>query len=250
MTNNNMYFVANWKMFGNLSSLNSLNKVFNLSKNKLFRKYKIVYCPPYTLIDAFIKKTRKTKIMVGAQDCHYVNSVGPFTGSISANQIKNLGTKYVILGHSEKRSSGDSNQIINKKITSALAENLIVILCVGETLGQKKRGLTQKVIFKQLSECLKNVKNLKNIIIAYEPIWSIGSGKVLNYFELNDIISKIKNILEKKYKNKSMKVLYGGSVNSENILYLKKIKGINGFLIGGASQNQNKFVDILKKSIN
>ena len=250
MTNNNMYFVANWKMFGNLSSLNSLNKVLNLSKNKLFTKYKIIYCPPYTLINEFVKKTRKTKIIVGAQDCHYINSNGPFTGSISANQIKNLGAKYVILGHSEKRSSGDSNQIVNKKIISALAEKLMVILCIGETLDQKKRGLTKKIILKQLLDCLKNVKNLKNIVIAYEPIWSIGTGKVLNYFELNDIISKIKNILKKKYKKKTIKVLYGGSVNSKNILYLKKIKGINGFLVGSASQNQNKFVDILTKSIN
>ena len=117
MTNNNMYFVANWKMFGNLSSLNSLNKVFNLSKNKLFSKYKIVYCPPYTLINEFVKKTKKTKIIVGAQDCHQINNTGPFTGSVSAKQIKKLGTKYVILGHSEKRSSGDTNPVSYTHLT-------------------------------------------------------------------------------------------------------------------------------------
>ena len=250
MTNNNMYFVANWKMFGNLSSLNSLNKVINLSKNKLFNKHKIIYCPPYTLINEFVKKTKKTKIIVGAQDCHQINNTGPFTGSVSAKQIKKLGTKYVILGHSEKRSSGDTNQIINQKITSAIKENLIVILCVGETLNQKKRGQTNNVILKQLSGCLRNVKKLNNIIIAYEPVWSIGTGKVLNYFELNTIVNKIKKTLKKNYKMKIPKVIYGGSVNSKNISYLKNVKGVNGFLVGSASQNQNKFVDIIKKSIN
>ena len=250
MTNNNMYFVANWKMFGNLSSVYSLNKVSKLSKNKLFNKFRIIYCPPYTLINEFVKKTKKTKILVGAQDCHHINNVGPFTGSVSANQIKKLGAKYVILGHSEKRSSGDTNQIVNKKIISALSENLKVILCIGETFGQKKKRLTKKVILKQLSDCLKNVKNLKNIIIAYEPIWSIGTGKILNYLELEGILTKIKSILKKKYKIKNSIVLYGGSVNPKNILYLKKVRGINGFLVGSASQNQNKFVDILRKSIN
>ena len=249
MTNNNMYFVANWKMFGNLSSVHTLNKVIKLTKNKRFTKFRIIYCPPYTLINEFVKKTKKNKILVGAQDCHHVNSVGPFTGSVSANQIKNLGAKYIILGHSEKRSSGDTNQIVNKKIISALSENLKVILCIGETLDQKKKGLTKNVILKQLSDCLKNIKNLKNIVIAYEPIWSIGTGKILDYLELDNIITKIKNTLKKKYKMKNSKVLYGGSVNSKNILYIKKVKGINGFLVGSASQNQNKFVDILKKSI-
>ena len=198
MTNNNMYFVANWKMFGNLSSVHTLNKVIKLTKNKRFTKFRIIYCPPYTLINEFVKKTKKNKILVGAQDCHHVNSVGPFTGSVSANQIKNLGAKYIILGHSEKRSSGDTNQIVNKKIISALSENLKVILCIGETLDQKKKGLTKNVILKQLSDCLKNIKNLKNIVIAYEPIWSIGTGKILDYLELDNIITKIKNTLKKK----------------------------------------------------
>ena len=250
MTNNNIYFIANWKMFGNLSSLNLLTKVINLSKNKLFNNYRIIYCPPYTLINEFVKKTKKTKISVGAQDCHQVNNTGPFTGSVSARQIKNLGAKFIILGHSEKRSSGDTNQLINKKITSALGENLTVILCVGETLSQKKHRQTINVILRQLNGCLKNIKNLNKIIVAYEPIWSIGTGKVLNYFELDTIINKIKKFLKKNYKIKNPKVLYGGSVNSKNILDLKNIKDINGFLVGSASQDHNKFVDIIKKSIN
>ncbi len=250
MTNNNMYFIANWKMFGKLSSINSINKVIKLSKSNEFSKTKIIYCPPYTLLKDFVQKTKKTKISIGAQDCHYENNYGPFTGSINAKQIKNTGANYTIVGHSEKRSAGDTNIIVNKKVICSLREKLNVILCIGETLKEKQKGMTTKIINKQLEICLKNIKDLKKVIIAYEPVWSIGTGKVLKVEDLNVILKKIKIFLKKKYKIKNPKVLYGGSVNSKNILILNKANEINGFLIGSASQKENIFVDILKKSIN
>ena len=243
MTNNNIYFVANWKMYGNLTSLNALNKVINISRSKFFKKAKFIYCPPFTLLDQFVKKTRNTNIEVGAQDCHFVNGSGPYTGMISANQIKKLGTKYIILGHSEKRSDGDTNQIINKKILISIKEKLKIILCIGETLKDKKNKNEINVIKTQLNSCLKN------IIIAYEPVWSIGTGRVPSNAEIYKNVKFIKNFIKKKFKKKNVVVLYGGSVNQKNIGILKKINNIDGFLIGGASQNYNKLIDIVKKTI-
>ena len=113
MTNKYMYFVANWKMFGGIKSLNSLGKVIKFSKLSKKFKFKLIYCPPYTLLEKFLKITKKSKIKIGAQNCHYSQRPGPFTGSISANLIKSIGANYVIIGHSENRISGDNNHTIN-----------------------------------------------------------------------------------------------------------------------------------------
>ena len=249
MTNNNIYFVANWKMFGDIKSLKSLNKVIKLSNSKKFKNNKILYCPPYTLLDKFVEKTKKTRINICAQDCHFDLSSDAYTGSISSKQIKNIGAKYVILGHSEKRNEGDKNEIINKKIKSAIKSKLKVILCIGESLIQKRKKKTLNVLKKQILTCLKNIKFSKNIFIAYEPVWSIGTGNTLSNDELVNIIRKIKQFCNKKFK-KNIKVFYGGSVNPKNITNLKKIHFIDGFLVGSASRNSNKFIDIIKKSIN
>ena len=249
MTNNKTYFIANWKMYGNLSSLRRLNKVLTLSKKRLFKNAVIVYCPPFTLIDRFVEMSKKHKIHIGAQDCYTVKNNGAFTGNISSEQIKNLGAKFVILGHSEKRKDGDTDKIINKKIISAVSSNLNIILCIGENLSQKSKKKTLQVIKQQLKNCLKNIKNLKNILIAYEPVWAIGSGKTPDNLKLEYIVDHIKKFLRQKFDKNAIKVIYGGSVNSKNIMNLRKINNINGFLIGGASLNQNKFIDIIKKSI-
>ncbi len=250
MTNNKTYFVANWKMYGDLSSLKRLKRVFKLSNNRFYKNAEIVYCPPLTLIDKFVKITKKYKIHIGAQDCYSIRNYGPYTGNVSSDQIKKLGAKFVILGHSEKRKDGDTDVIINKKLISANLSNLKIILCIGESILQKKNNKTFQVIKKQIKNSLKNIKNFKNIIIAYEPIWAIGSGKTPTNISIEKITSKIKSFMRQNYNINSIKVLYGGSVNPQNILHLKKISNINGFLIGGASQNQNKFIDIIKKSIN
>ena len=245
-----MYFIANWKMYGNLSSINTVKNVINLSKKTKFKKIKIIYCPPYTLLRPLIKKLRKSKIQVGAQNCHTNNEFGAYTGSVNAKMIKSVGGKFVIIGHSENRLEGDSNKKINLKIKSSLKENLKVIFCIGENLKEKRNKKTNKILNSQIINGLKNVKNLNNIIVAYEPIWAIGTGIIPKSNDLDKKVKTIKKILNKRFKSKNPKVLYGGSVNSKNIKDLRQIRSIDGFLIGGASQKSNNFIDIIKKSIN
>ena len=250
MTNKYKYFVANWKMFGDIKTINSINKVIKISKSRKFNKAKIIYCPPYTLLDIFVKRLKKTNIKVGAQNCHQSSSNGPFTGFINSKMIKSLGCKYVIVGHSESRNSGDTNLLINKKIKSSLENNLNILLCIGETIKEKKAKKTKKILINQIKKGLWKIKNIRNIIIAYEPVWSIGTGLVPKNNELLDNILFIKKFLRKNFKYKNTRVLYGGSVSPKNVKDLSEINQIDGFLIGGASQNSNKFIDIIKKTFN
>ena len=247
---NKLLFIANWKMFGDLNSVKSIQSVINLSKKKNYKNAKIIYCPPYTLLNNFVIKTRKTNLDVGAQNCHYEINTGPFTGSISSTMIKKLGANYVIIGHSENRSNGETNNLINKKIHSAILNNLNIIFCIGENLFEKKNNKTNKILKKQIAMGLKKIKKIDKIIFAYEPVWSIGTGKVLTNKELTKQVINIKKFIKNKFKNQKTKIIYGGSVNNQNINNLKQIKEINGFLIGGASQNSKKFIDIIKKTIN
>ena len=247
---NKILFIANWKMFGNLNSVKSIESVINLSKKKNYKNAKIIYCPPYTLLNYFVIKTRKTNLDVGAQNCHYEINTGPYTGSISSTMIKKLGAKYVIIGHSENRSNGETNTQINKKIHSAILNNLNVIFCIGENLFEKKNKKTNKILKQQIDLGLKKIKKIDKIIFAYEPVWSIGTGKILTNKELTKQVINIKKIIKNKFKNQKTKIIYGGSVNNKNINNLKQINEIDGFLIGGASQNSKKFIDIIKKTIN
>ena len=247
---NNMFFIANWKMFGDLKSINSTKKVIKLSKNKKYKKAQIIYCPPYTLLDKFLKITNNSKIKVGAQNCHHSQNPGPYTGSINASLIKSIGANYIIIGHSENRASGDTNHIINLKIKSALKNSLKVIFCIGETLSEKRNNKTNAVLKSQIDGCLKDIKKNTNIIFAYEPVWSIGTGVIPKVENLKKQIFIIKTMINKRWKLKNPKIIYGGSVNQKNIAELKKISSINGFLIGGASQNAKNFIDIIKKTIN
>ena len=250
MTNDNKYFVANWKMFGDTKTLNSIKNVVNLSKLRKFKNVKIIYCPPYTLISNFVKKLKNTKIDVGAQNCHHSETDGPHTGFINSAMIKNLGCKYVIIGHSENRSIGETNSLINKKIKVCLNNKLKILFCIGENLKEKKLKITKKIINNQLNQGLKGLKDIKNIIVAYEPVWSIGTGIIPKQKELIENILYIKHLLKRNFKNNKTIVLYGGSVSSKNVKDLREIKQIDGFLIGGASQKSNKFIDIIKKTIN
>jgi len=244
MTNKYMYFIANWKMYGNLSSLNTLNKVIKFSKSKEINKGRLIYCPPYTLISSFSKKFRNCQIGIGGQNCHESESYGPYTGSINSRMLKNIGAHFVIIGHSENRENGESDKLINLKIKSALEAKLKVIFCIGETLTQKRKKKTESILSKQIKVGLNGIKNKSNIFIAYEPIWAIGTGIVPKSKDLLKTVNFIKSI----FKDKSPKILYGGSVNPQNIINLKEINNIDGFLIGGASQNAKKFIDIVKKT--
>jgi len=250
MTNNNIYFIANWKMYGNIADILKSKSLIKLTIKKKYKKLKIVYCPPYTLLNSFFNNVKNSNVSIGAQNCHLNSDYGPFTGSINAKLIKSTGAKYIILGHSENRISGETDLIINKKVRSALKENLKVIFCIGEKLSEKRKKITHSVLKKQIINGLKGVKQFNNIIFAYEPVWSIGTGVIPKKKELSRNINNIKNILIKMKKSKKFKILYGGSVNQKNAKELAKINGINGFLVGGASLNAKKFIDIIKKSIN
>jgi len=246
MTNKYMYFIANWKMYGNIKSLNTLDKVIKFSKSKEIKKGRLIYCPPNTLISSFFKKFQKCLIDIGAQNCHENDDYGPHTGFVNCKMLKNIGANYVIIGHSENREKGETDKLINQKIKSAIRAKLKVILCIGETLTEKKKGKTKSVLSKQIKLCLDKVNKKTNLFIAYEPVWSIGTGKIPKITELRDSIKFIKS----KFNKKIPKILYGGSVSPKNINNLKLIKDLDGFLIGGASQNSKNFIDIVKKTYN
>ncbi len=246
MTNKYMYFVANWKMFGDLRALNSLDKVIKFSKTIRKNKFKIIYCPPSTLIRPFSKILKKTQIGVGAQNCHHSYDFGANTGQVNSRMLKSVGAKFVIIGHSENRQLGEDDKLINLKIKSALKAGLKIIFCIGETLREKRNKKTYKVLAKQIKNGLTSINNKSNIIVAYEPVWSIGSGLIPKSDDLKKSIAFIKS----KFSKKSPKILYGGSVNSNSVDKLKIITGVDGFLVGGASQDSKKFIDIIKKTIN
>tara|TARA_Y100000816_G_scaffold235411_1_gene181100 strand:+ start:234 stop:986 length:753 start_codon:yes stop_codon:yes gene_type:complete len=249
MTNNNIYFVANWKMHGNTTDINKSKSVIKLANHKKYKFLKIIYCPPFTLLKTFFGKIQNSNVFLGAQNCHSVSEYGAYTGSINTKLIKSTGAKYIILGHSENRKSGETDMIINKKIHSALKENLKVIFCIGEKLSEKRKKNTYNILRKQLINGLKGINKIQNIIVAYEPVWSIGTGVVPKNSELTTNVRNIKKILYKFKKSKTNKILYGGSVNPNNAKELAEIKEINGFLVGGASLSSKKFIDIIKKSI-
>ena len=246
MTNKYMYFIANWKMFGDSKTLKSLNNVINFVKKNKNKRFKMIYCPPFTLISSMSAKLAKSVIQVGGQNCHHEKNFGAYTGSVNPKMLKDAGAKYVILGHSENRQNGEDDKLINLKVKNSIDEGLNIIFCIGETLKEKRNKKTFSTLSKQLRIGLNKIKNIKKLIIAYEPVWSIGTGIIPNNDDLFNTISFIK----KKIKYQSAKVLYGGSVNNKNINELKKIKNLDGFLIGGASQDAKKLIDIIQKTYN
>ena len=237
-------------MFGDIKSLNSLNKVLKFSRHKKNNKFRLIYCPPYTLLNLFHKKIKNSNIELGAQNCHEEEVSGPFTGSISSKMLKKIGANYVIIGHSENRTTGETDLIVNKKIKSSINNGLKVIFCIGESLLQRKKKQTYKVLNAQISKGIKGVKKLNNLLFAYEPVWSIGTGLIPKTSDLKKNVNFIRNNLRKKLRLKNPKILYGGSVNPKNAKNLKETNVIDGFLVGGASQDSKKFIDIVKKTFN
>ena len=246
--NKTIYFIANWKMNGNHNSIKEIELVFRFLKKSAINKFiKIIFCPPATLIKLFRIKIRNRLINFGAQDISKINvDNGPFTGQLSANILKNSGANYVIIGHSEKRLIDEDFKTIKEKINVALKNKLKVIFCIGEDLSQKKRGLSLKILKKQILSSLEKKINFNNLIIAYEPVWSIGTGIVPSNNYLNKVYVDLKNFLKKKYNVNSPIMLYGGSVTKDNVATLGDISLISGFLIGGASLKATSFIKIIK----
>ena len=241
------YFIGNWKMFGVPTSISILNKINSFrSKDKNRNKYQVIITPPYTLLETFAKYFRKKKIMIGSQNCYQKNKYSSNTAAISSYMIKKLGAKYTLVGHSDNRAEGDTDSMLKDKVKFALKNNLKVIFCIGENKSEKKSNKTLRVLQKQLNKVLEKKFNKNKIIVAYEPIWSIGTGKVPNERDLSKTTVHIKKILKKIFKKKSPPVLYGGSVDGNTVNVFKQIIEIDGFLIGGASKSSKKFIDIIK----
>lgn len=224
----NKLVVANLKMYMDYdTTLDYVNKV---NKN-------IIVCPSYIYIPYFLNKT-----IVGAQDC-YIKDNGSFTGNISPLHLKQMGVKYVIIGHSERRKSED-DKLINEKVLAAIRNKLKVILCVGENVSEDKF----RKIKDQLTTDLNGV-NVNNIIIAYEPIWAIGTDIIPTNEQIAETSKFIKSFIRENFNNE-IKVLYGGSIDINNISTLNEIEEIDGFLIGRASLNYetiNKIYEITSK---
>ena len=237
------YTIANWKMNGQKDSYKLVKSISNYCQKMKRKTSKVVICPPFTLLSELIKKEKKIKF--GGQDCHY-KSEGAYTGSISADMLKTINCQYVILGHSERRIyQKETSQELNLKIKSAIKSNLTVIYCIGEKLEEiKKRNIILK---KQLSSLPKKI-DPKKIIIAYEPVWAIGTGKVPSLNDINKIHEKIRHILSNLVGlrfSKHVSILYGGSVNAANSVDILNLDHVDGALVGGASLKSKEFCKII-----
>ena len=234
-------------MFGVPKSVNILNKINSFhSKDKNRNKYRVIITPPYTLIESYAKYFKNKKISIGSQNCYQKEQFSSNTAAVSPFMLRSVGAKYTLVGHSDNRGEGDTDSMLKDKVKYALKNNLKVVFCIGENKSEKKNKKTLSVLKKQLIKVLEKNFNKNNIIVAYEPIWSIGTGKIPTVNELKKTTIHIKKVLKSIFKKKSPAVLYGGSVDGSNVEMFKEIREIDGFLIGGASKSSKKFIDIIK----
>jgi len=238
--------VANWKMNHSLKSANDFAKKFiPLVKDS---RNKIIICPPFPLLPAMKENFFRTAILLGAQNAYFENS-GAFTGETSPALLKDF-CAHVIIGHSERRNIfSETDEIVNKKILLALENNLIPIVCIGESLEVREKNSAEKFLGSQLSNSLKNLNEpqISKIIIAYEPIWAIGTGKTASPQQAQETHAFVRNWLSKKYSlqlAQKIPILYGGSAKPENAKSLLSQKDIDGLLVGGASLDAELFAKI------
>lgn len=233
------YIVANWKMNNTFADIPVFVKY--LKKNAKKEK-NLVVCVPSTMVNAFAKCAKKVAA-TGAENCHYAKK-GAYTGEISPAMVKEAGASYVIIGHSERRQLfAENNEFLNKKLKSALEEGLKVIFCIGETLEEKSKY--KSVLKKQIVEGFDGIVDFSNIIVAYEPVWAIGTGKVATTADIQKVHSYIKGTIKELF-NADAPVLYGGSVKPSNSAEILALDAVDGVLIGGASLKAEDYVAIAK----
>ena len=249
MGNRLKYFIGNWKMFGIPSSFKIIDRVNRYFQKdiKNNKKYRVIMAPPINLLQDFSKRFKNKKIIISAQNCYHKDNFGSYTGNVSPFMIKKIGVNYIIIGHSENRTLGETEKILKEKISVALKNNLNIIFCIGEDKKDKRNKKTLTVLKRQIINVLNKKSNFKKIIIAYEPIWSIGSGIVPSSLELKKIAISLKKFVKQRFKLKYQpKFVYGGSVDKKIIYTFKSIGELDGFLIGGASKSSKNFIDIIK----
>lgn len=241
---------GNWKMNNNMAETEKLvTALIPMVKDV---ECDVVICVPFTSIAKAVELTKGTNIKVGAENVHWAKS-GAFTGEISADMLVELGTEYVVIGHSERRQYfGETDQTVNMRMKAALQAGLKPIVCVGETLEEREGNKTEEVVVRQTVEAFKDIdeNELKNIVIAYEPVWAIGTGKTATSEQANDTIKIIRNAMAKLYGDKNaedvVRIQYGGSMNPSNVKELMAMPEIDGGLIGGASLDAAKFTQVVK----
>lgn len=242
---------GNWKMNNDLKESEKLIvELRDLLKNEKV-KCDVIICPPFTSLSEASKFLEGSSIKLGAQNMYFEES-GAYTGEISASMLKSVGCEYVILGHSERRTIfGETDEMINKKIKKALSAGLKPIFCVGELLEEREQGVTKEVVKRQVSAGLKDipVEQMKNIIIAYEPVWAIGTGKTATPAQAQEVHKYIRDIVEIHYSLEAalnIVIQYGGSVKPDNAKELLSQPDIDGALVGGACLKADSFMGIIK----
>jgi len=252
----NKYAMANFKMNKTDEEVKEYLNTFNpLVKGK---DVQIVLGVPFTSLKTAVEMTRDSGVLIAAENMSE-HEKGAFTGEVSADMLKGVGVDAVIIGHSERRSLyNETNETVNKKILRALKSGLFCVFCIGETLYERKNQLTETVLQKQLTEGLKSIyaNELKNIVIAYEPVWAIGTGVTPMDVEIIETLKVVRKVLTSMYDEniaEDVVITYGGSVNDVNSKEIAKLEGVDGVLVGGASldaQKFNKIVDafVTKKS--
>ena len=233
---------GNWKMnklpSEGASYINEINRLV-----KDIKAVEVIYAPPFTgLFDLKVKPP----FHIAAQNCHW-EDCGALTGEISLTMIKDCGAEYVILGHSERRHIfNETDEWVNNKIRAVLKNDLKPILCIGETIEQRENGATKSILENQLEKGLSSIEKINKCVIAYEPVWAIGTGLTATNDQVETAHEVIRDFIRKKFKNSNhIHILYGGSVNSDNAKSLIKTKGVDGFLIGGASLDAESFASII-----
>jgi len=247
---------GNWKMY---KTIGQAIELANGLKRELFpvngSDIDVVICPVYTALSEVSEVVASSNIGLGAQDCYWQDE-GAFTGEISCPMIKDAGCKYVIIGHSERRQFfGETNETVNKKLKSALGHGLTPIVCVGESLAEREAKRTFAVIEDHVRNGLAGitVEQAKKIVVAYEPVWAIGTGKVATPQQAQEVHAYIRDLLVKLFDKETaaqMRIQYGGSVKPDNIEELMRQVDVDGALVGGASLKVDSFADIVKKALN